>query len=157
MNITGIFAVVLIVVGGMFYWYFDHSQKIIHQLEADRAKLEISVQSQRDAISALQMHAKDQAVQVTELQTNLNTANSYRDTLEKKLRDHDLTMLARAKPKLIEDRMNAATAAVWNDLETITGGKPANTAVPAAKTTAPSTSSTGHYKSLNDVNAQPLQ
>ena len=153
MNITGIFAVVLIVVGGMFYWYFDHSQKIIHQLEADRAKLEVAVQSQTDAISALQLHARDQAAQVTELQTNLNTANSYRDTLEKKLRDHDLTMLARAKPKLIEDRMNAATAAIWNDLETITGGKPAAPVTP----TAAATGSTGHYKSLDNVNAQPIQ
>ena len=153
MNITGIFAVVLIVVGGMFYWYFDHSQKIIHQLEANNAKLESAVESQKDAISALQLHARDQATQVTELQNNLNTANSYRDTLEKKLRDHDLTVLARAKPKLIEDRMNAATAAVWNDLETITGSIPTTTVTP----TAPATGSTGHYKSLNDVNAQPIQ
>ena len=153
MNITGIFAVVLIVVGGMFYWYFDHSQKIIHQLEANNAKLEIAVESQKDAISALQLHARDQAIQVTELQTNLNTANSYRDTLEKKLRDHDLTVLARAKPKLIEDRMNAATAAVWNDLETITGSKPATTVTPPA----PTTGSTGHFKSLNDVKTQPIQ
>ena len=151
MNITGIFAVVLIVVGGMYYWYFDHSQKIIHQLEADNATLIVSVQSQKDAISALQLHARDQATQVTELQNNLNTANSYRDTLEKKLRDHDLTVLARAKPKLIEDRMNAATAAVWNDLETITGGNPATTVTPTA------TGSTSRYKSLNDVNAQPIQ
>ena len=151
MNITGIFAVVLIVVGGMFYWYFDHSQKIIHQREADNATLIVSVQSQKDAISALQLHARDQATQVTELQNNLNTANSYRDTLEKKLRDHDLTVLARAKPKLIEDRMNAATAAVWNDLETITGGNPATTVTPTA------TGSTSRYKSLNDVNAQPIQ
>ena len=151
MNITGIFAVVLIVVGGMFYWYLDHSQKIIHQLEADNATLIVSVQSQKDAISALQLHARDQATQVTELQNNLNTANSYRDTLEKKLRDHDLTVLARAKPKLIEDRMNAATAAVWNDLETITGGNPATTVTPTA------TGSTSRYKSLNDVNAQPIQ
>ena len=151
MNITGIFAVVLIVVGGMFYWYFDHSQKIIHQLEADNATLIVSVQSQKDAISALQLHARDQATQVTELQNNLNTANSYRDTLEKKLRDHDLTVLARAKPKLIEDRMNAATAAVWNDLETNTGGNPATTVTPTA------TGSTSRYKSLNDVNAQPIQ
>jgi hypothetical protein len=90
---------------------------------------------------------------MTELQTNLNTANSYRDILEKKLRDHDLTMLARAKPKLVENRMNAATAAVWNDLETITGGIPDTPVTP----TAPTTGSTSHYKSLNDVNAQPLQ
>ena len=153
MNITGIVAVGLIVVGGMFYWYFDHSQKIIHQLEADRAKLELTVQSQTDAISALQLHARNQAEQVVELQTNLNTANSYRDILEKKLRDHDLTMLARAKPKLVENRMNAATAAIWNDLETITGSIPATTVTP----TAPTTGSTSHYKSLNDVNPQPIQ
>jgi 3-oxoacyl-(acyl-carrier-protein) synthase len=153
MNITGIFAVGLIVVGGMFYWYFDHSQKIIHQLEANNAKLELTVQSQTDAISALQLHARDQAAQVTELQTNLNTANSYRDTLEKKLRDHDLTMLARAKPQLVENRMNAATAAIWDDLETITGSIPTTPVTP----TAPATGSTSHYKSLNDVNAQPIQ
>ena len=47
--------------------------------------------------------------------------------------------------------MNAATAAVWNDLETITGGNPATTVTPTA------TGSTSRYKSLNDVNAQPIQ
>lgn len=146
MNITGIFAIILVVVGGMFYWYFDHSQGIIRQLEADKAELTVSVKLQQDTIAVLKSHAEEQAAQVNELQTNLNTANIYRDTLEKKLRDHDLTALARAKPKLIEDRMNAATTAIWNDLEAITGN-----------TTAPTTGGTSHFKSIEDVNPQPIQ
>ena len=86
MNITGIFAVGLIVVGGMFYWYFDHSQKIIHQLEADNATLVVSVQSQKDAISALQLHTRDQTTQVkVEHSDGSNPRKNQIETLKNRL------------------------------------------------------------------------
>lgn len=143
LKVAGIMSIVLLVIGGLFYWYFDHSQKTIRQLEANNAKLELSINEQKDTINALEKHAEDQAQQVVELQTNLNAANSYRATLEKLLREHDLTALARSKPGLIENRMNTATAKLWDDLETLTGGNVSNN-----KST---------FKSPGEVNAQPLQ
>lgn len=145
LKLAGVVGIVLLVISGMFYWYYTQSQKTIGLLEANNAKLELSIKVQQDTIDALQQHAADQATQVVELQTNLNAANSYRATLEKLLREHDLTALARAKPKLIEDRMNAATSKVWDDLESLTGGG----------TSAQTNKS--HFKSMDEVNAQPLQ
>lgn len=147
LKIAGIMGIILLVVGGLFYWYFDQSQKTIRQLEANNAKLELSIKEQTDTINALETHAKDQAQQVVELQTDLNAANNYRATLEKLLREHDLTALARSKPGLIENRMNAATAKLWDDLEALTGTTSNNS----------STENKSTFKSLDEVNAQPLQ
>lgn len=147
LKVAGIVSIILLVIGGLFYWYFDHSQKTIRQLEANNAKLELSISEQKDTINALEKHAEDQAQQVVELQTNLNAANEYRSTLEKLLREHDLTALARSKPGLIENRMNTATAKLWDDLEALTG----------SKTTDNTTENKSTFKSLDEVNAQPLQ
>lgn len=141
LKLAGVVGIILLVISGMFYWYYDHSQKTIRQLEANNAVLEMAVKEQKSTIDTLQQHAKDQAQQVVELQTDLNDANGYRATLEKLLREHDLTALARSKPGLIENRMNTATAKVWDDLEALTG----------------STHDKSHFKSMDEVNAQPLQ
>lgn len=148
LKVAGVIGIVLLVVSGLFYWYYDHSQTTIRQLEANNAKLELSIKEQKDTINALQQHAINQAQQVVELQTNLNAANEYRSTLEKLLREHDLTALARSKPGLIENRMNAATVKLWDDLEALTG---------SASNTTPSTENNSTFKSLDEVNAQPLQ
>lgn len=147
LKVAGVMSIILLVVGGLFYWYFDHSQKTIRQLEANVAKLELAINEQADTINALEQHAEDQAQQVVELQTNLNAANNYRATLEKLLREHDLTALARSRPGLIENRMNAATTRLWDDLEALTGG-----GVPDNSTETDST-----FRPLDEVNAQTLQ
>lgn len=147
LKVAGVIGIILLVISGLFYWYYDHSQKTIRQLEANNAKLEVSINEQKNTIDALQKHALNQAQQVVELQTNLNAANDYRATLEKLLREHDLTALARSKPGLIENRMNAATAKIWDDLEALTGGNVSNN----------TTENKSTFKSLDEVNAQPLQ
>ena len=45
-----------------------------------------------------------------QLQSNLQKAEEYGDELQAKLRRHDLTALAIKKPKLLEGKMNGATA-----------------------------------------------
>jgi chromosome segregation ATPase len=116
--------VILATVVGAFYWYFNHSQEQIQALLKDKATLEIAVKEQQAAIDAMQKHAEEQAQQVQELQAGLADANSDKAQLEKKLRQHDLQVMAQDNPALLEERMNRATQRVWRDLEKTTGGQP---------------------------------
>ncbi len=50
----------------------------------------------------------------------MREAEEYRETLNQKLRDHNLTKLSAAKPGLIQRRVNDATAKIFKELEDIT-------------------------------------
>ena len=54
------------------------------------------------------------------LQVELRKAEEYKDELNEKLREHNLTKLSAAKPGLIEKRVNEATSKIFKELETIT-------------------------------------
>lgn len=148
--------VVIAVLLGIGYWYYTDSQAKIMALQDENVKLNVAVQQQKQTINTMKEHAEQQAAQVTELQNGLNAANSDKARLEKTLRDHDLAALARDNPKLLEDKMNKATARVWRDLETTTGATPRAEPIPSTPTKAapvkPGKKST--FKKLGEVNAQ---
>ena len=56
------------------------------------------------------------------LQNDLKKAEEYGDDLRAKLREHNLTALAIKKPALLEGKMNGATANLWRDITSDTGG-----------------------------------
>lgn len=164
-------SIILIVIIGVLcsvgWFYYKDTQAIIQDLQDRNAKLTVAVEEQKQAIVALNKHAEEQAAQVQELQTGLNAANKDKAQLEKTLREHDLAALARANPKVLEDKMNKATARVWRDLEVTTGAEPkadpsglassdrSNKPDPAptgaAKPSSTKTKKT--FKKLEDVNA----
>ena len=159
MKLTAILLVIIGVLCSIGYFYYKDTQAIIQDLQDRNAKLTVAVEEQKQAIAALNKHAEEQAAQVQELQTGLNAANSDKARLEKTLREHDLAALARENPKVLEDKMNKATARVWRDLETTTGAAPRvepaqpNTVTPTNPAPAkPGKKST--FKKLGDVNAQ---
>jgi len=156
MKLTAILLVIIGVLCSIGYFYYKDTQAIIQDLQDRNAKLTVAVEEQKQAIAALNKHAEEQAAQVQELQTGLNAANSDKARLEKTLREHDLAALARENPKVLEDKMNRATARVWRDLETTTGATPRAeppAAAPAKDVpTKPGKKST--FKKLGDTNAQ---
>lgn len=119
-------------------------------LQDENVKLTVAVNEQKQTIDTMKEHAEQQAAQVQELQTGLNAANADKVRLEKTLREHDLAALARDNPKLIEDKMNKATARVWRDLEATTGAAPRQDSTPPKDATIKRKST---FKKLEDVNA----
>jgi septal ring factor EnvC (AmiA/AmiB activator) len=107
---------VFILIIGLGYWYYRDTQARLEQLSADRARLETAVKIQQDTIQSMTDFYASQAENLTQLQKDLANAESEKDKLSELLSRHDLTALARRKPKLIENRINAATQRVIQEL-----------------------------------------
>lgn len=113
-------AAMMLVLCGVFYWYYNDTQERIAILNANNAKLETAVQISESSIATLQNDAIRNAELNVQLQQELQQAEKYGDELRATLQKHNLTALAQKKPGLIENRMQDATDSLWDDLRGIT-------------------------------------
>ena len=114
---------VLGLIGGVgygAYYYYKDTQARIATLTENSAKLEVAAQTQKQTIDTLQADAKKYAKLNNELQTKLEKANDYKNTLLGKLRKHNLTKLSAQKPALIERKINNASKKLLESFESLT-------------------------------------
>ena len=95
--------------------YFSWSQWHIGGLNKDKAKLEISVESQKLAINNLKAQAIAQAETFAKIQDVDDT-----EKLQSVLRKHSLERLAVAKPKLVKKAIQNATNKLFDNITAIT-------------------------------------
>ena len=88
MKLVMIMGAVMIAMTLAFSWYYKDTQKRMGVLYENNAKLEVSVRA----------------------------SEAYGDNLRSVLQKHNLTMLSRKKPGLIEKRMNDATQKLFDDI-----------------------------------------
>ncbi len=101
-------------------WYFKYSQNKLAEanqkvaVEATaRASAEANLQRERNRVR------EQQATLNTLAQQSVEIRREQQETIDI-FAEHDLKRLAEAKPGLIERRVNAATASVFDELEEIT-------------------------------------
>lgn len=109
--------VAMVLAFGTYYWL---TEKRLTVLTENNAKLTIAARTNQDTIDKLTQDFEQQQVLNEELNIKLKASEAYGDNLAKKLRKHDLTMLTLKKPGLIERRVNSATQAILDDLESST-------------------------------------
>ena len=115
--------IVVGLVGGVVYggwYYYKDTQARIQILTENSAKLEQAAQLQSNTIATLEADAKKYAKLNNQLQTKLEKANEYRNTLISKLRKHDLARLSQQKPGLVETRINNGTKKLLESFESLT-------------------------------------
>ena len=115
--------VIMAVMAGGFILYYKDTQKTIATLHQKNAKLEGAVESQKAAIESMDENFTKQSKLVGDLQIKLSEAEDGYKKLSSKLRRHDLEELSRAKPGLMENRINKGTARLILELEEISGVK----------------------------------
>ena len=103
-------------------WYYKDTQQRIATLRENNAKLEVAIETSEASIELLKNDIIKFQELNSQLQANLQRAEAYGDELRTKLREHNLTALAIRKPKLLEGKMNGATANLWRDITEDTGG-----------------------------------
>lgn len=107
------------VVGGLF-WYHNNMQNRIVDISADRERTQIALRQVRAELTA----TREDYLQIRERERLLlqqaKEAEEYSNELLQLLRRHDLTALTRARPGLIQTRVNNATEEIFKDIESIT-------------------------------------
>ena len=119
-------AVVGLVGGVVFggYYYYKDTQSRIQTLTENNAKVMAAKEAQDNTINALIEDREKFDELNKELQTKLDKANDYKNTLIDKLRKHDLAKLSMKKPGLVEKRINNGTKKLFRSLESLTGATP---------------------------------
>ena len=123
-----ILIVVLGLVGGVVYggyYYYKDTQARIATLTENSAKLEVAAQTQKQTIDTLVADAAKFQQLNKELNTKLEVANNYKNTLIDKLRKHNLAKLSLKKPGLVEKKINRGTKKLFESFEKLSGANPA--------------------------------
>ena len=106
------------------YYYYTDTQARIAILTENSAKLEQATSVQKQTIDTLVADAAKFQELNRELNTKLEAANEYKDTLIDKLRKHDLAKLSLKKPGLVEKKINAGTKKLFESFEEISAIEP---------------------------------
>jgi len=121
-----LFAVISVIGGGYAYHQVTVSKLENHviQLEANnrtlkenQVQMEQAVRTAQESLAAAEANAKKSEAAMSSLTARNNELQREKDNAMKIFKDHNLTRLARAKPGMIEKRMNAKTEQVFRDLE----------------------------------------
>ena len=103
----------------------NNAEKQIAQLESNNSvlktnqiQLEQAIETEKKSRERAENNLQDQLKAVGELTEKSNQLKKERDEYLGIFKRHDMTRLARAKPGLIETRINKGTAAVFRSIET---------------------------------------
>jgi len=116
---------VMAILGGIGYGakqYYDTTQNKIAILTKNNAQLEVAVQTANESLETAIANQKKLAELSNKLQIDLQRAEQYGDSLRNKLAELDLVRDALLDAKNLEGRMNGATAKLWREITTDTGG-----------------------------------
>jgi len=116
---------VMAILGGIGYgakYYYDTTQNKIAILTENNAQLEVAVQTANESLETAIANQKKLAELSNKLQIDLQRAEQYGDSLRNKLAELDLVRDALLDAKNLEGRMNGATAKLWREITTDTGG-----------------------------------
>jgi hypothetical protein len=119
---------ILILVGGLAYaahWFIvnekdnriNQLQSNVDQLTVNNVALQAAAQQNEATIRSMESQMAAQVAQIGALTDVNNQIQQERDEYLSIFRRHDLTKLARARPGLIESRINKGTQEVFRQIE----------------------------------------
>jgi len=119
---------ILILVGGLAYaahWFIvnekdnriNQLQSNVDQLTVNNVALQAAAQQNEATIRSMESQMAAQVAQIGALTDVNNQIQKERDEYLSIFRRHDLTKLARARPGLIESRINKGTQEVFRQIE----------------------------------------
>ena len=116
--------IVIGIVGGIGYgakYFYDTTQQTIATLRENNSKLEVAVNTANESVNRLQGDIEKMASLNKTLQRDLQKAEAYGDELRNKLSRINLVVEALRDAKVLEGKMNGATAKLWRGFMGDTG------------------------------------
>lgn len=103
-------------VGAGAFWYYKDTQQRIQTLQQNNAKLEVALETSEASINALQEDMAKFSELNKQLSVALQKAEAYGDELRTKLSKLNLVVEALRDSKVLEGKMNGASAKLWRGI-----------------------------------------
>lgn len=116
-----ILIVVLGLVSGGGWFYYNDTQNTIATLRENNAQLKVAVDTAEESINTLQSDITKMADLNNQMQNRLQQAEAYSDELRGKFSRLDLVQDALKDSNKLEGKMNGATAKLWRGFMADTG------------------------------------
>lgn len=113
--------ILMLAMGGAFYWYYSDSQERIAILQQNNAKLETAVAMNEETIKAMERDIQRAAEEMKKINEQFSAIREQNKELSNKLARHDLGVLASSKSGLVENIINRATGKVNRCFELLSG------------------------------------
>ena len=101
-------------------YYINYLNDQIGILKGNQIVLETEIEKQNESIERYLEQQKNQQVQLNQLEDDKQAAMKDVNRLRKTFANHDLDQLALAKPGLLQNKINKASARVMTTLEELT-------------------------------------
>lgn len=115
---------IIAILGGVGYgakYYYDTTQAQIATLRENNSKLEVAVDTANQSLDVMKAAAAETQKLMDELSIKLQKAEAYGDELRGKLSRINLVVEALKDAKVLEGKMNGATAKLWRNFMDDTG------------------------------------
>ncbi len=116
-----ILTIVMAVISGTFYWYYNDTQERMAILNENLAKLEVSEQVCKATVASLIADQAKLNQEITSVNIKFANTRAQNSVLAKKLEKHDIGVLGAAKPALVGKIINKATDNASRCLELLSG------------------------------------
>ena len=123
MRLAGILLVVIMVMGGIGYWYYTDTQARMAILQDNNAKLNIAVETNEAALDSLQADYATAQNEISSLNAAYTSIRRQNQRLADKLQEIDLTAAAIVNAESIERAVNRGTENAGRCFELLSGAE----------------------------------
>lgn len=123
MKLAAASALMMLVLCGAFWVYYNDTQERIAILNENNAKLETAVAISEETISTLQADFARANEEINRINTEFAAIRAQNNVLADKLAKHDLAVLGSGKPSLVERLVNRGTVNAGRCFEILSGSQ----------------------------------
>lgn len=123
MRLAGILLVVILVMGGVGYWYYNDTQARMAILQENNAKLETAVATNEAALESLQADYASAQQEISSLNEAYTAIRRQNQRLADKLQEIDLTAAAISNAESIERAVNRGSENAGRCFELLSGAE----------------------------------
>lgn len=123
MRLAGILLIVILVMGGVGYWYYNDTQARMAILQDNNAKLNIAVETNEAALESLQADYATAQNEISSLNDAYTAIRRQNQVLADKLQEIDLTAAAISNAESIQRAVNRGTENAGRCFELLSGAE----------------------------------
>ena len=123
MRLAGLFLIVIVVMSGIGYWYYNDTQSRMATLQENNAKLKTAIEINEATIDSMRESQRQLNQEIQRVNGDFARIRRQNQVLADKLADHDIGLLGEAKPGLIDRIIDNASDKAFRCFELMSGAE----------------------------------